>query len=57
MMLPEVDRTALVNLHHTQANIMNGPETIEIAGYTILGQPIETIGMTKDQKKKFIAAG
>jgi hypothetical protein len=57
MMLPETDRVALINLHQSQANIMNGPETIEIAGMRILGKPIETIGMTPEQKESFEKAG
>lgn len=57
MMLPEADQILLKNLHQSQANILNGPETIEIAGYRILANPIETIGMTEDQKQKFKEAG
>jgi hypothetical protein len=57
MMLPEIDRVALINLHQSHVDVMNGPETIEIAGMRILGKPIETIGMTPEQKGSFEKAG
>ncbi len=55
--LKKAEQDDLIERKHNIANILNGPKTIEIAGYKILGMPLESMGFTPEQQKKFEEAG
>ena len=59
-LLPKEQQDILFNYAwktaHSMEHAMNWPKTIEIAGKTILAMPLESMGMTDEQKKKFETA-